>query len=56
MTIYTIKAKVNGRVENLWSGYTMKEARRVSANYNKNIPFGGDNCWIWNNDEDRIML
>ena len=55
-TTYTIKAKVNGRVQNLWSGYTMQEARRVSDNYNSNIPFGGDNSWIWNNEADRIIL
>ena len=56
MTTYTIKAKVNGTYQNLWSGYTIKEARRVSESYNSTIPFGGDNSWIWSNSEDRIVL
>jgi len=53
---YTIKAKVNGTYQNLWSGYNKQEARRVSDNYNSKIPFGGDNSWIWSNSEDRIVL
>ena len=53
---YTIKAKVNGTYQNLWSGYTKQEARRVADQYNTNIPFGGDTCWIWDNSEDRIIL
>ena len=55
-TIFTIKAKVNGTYVNLWSGFTKQEARRVSEQYNSNIPFGGDNSWIWSNSEDRIVL
>jgi hypothetical protein len=54
-TIFTIKAKVNGTYVNLWSGYTMKEARRVSEQYNSNIPFNGDLCWIWDNNRDAIV-
>ena len=56
MTTYTIKAKVNGQVQNLWSGYTMKEARRVSENYNSNVPFGGDDSWIFNNETERVTI
>ena len=55
MTALTIKAKVNGKYENLWSGYTIKEARRVSESYNSKQPFGGELSWIWNNDTDRIV-
>lgn len=56
MTIYNVKAKVNGEYRNLWSGYTLKEARRVSANHDKKVPFGGDLSWIWDNNKDRIVL
>jgi len=56
MTTYTIKAKVNGQVQNLWSGYTMREARRVSENYNSSIPFGGDDSWIFNNETERVTI
>ena len=55
-TIYTVKAKVNGTYVNLWSGYTKQEARRVSEQYNSTIPFGGDNSWIWDSNNDRIVL
>ena len=56
MTTYTIKAKIEGKYQNLWSGYTLKEARRVSDNYNKNIPFNGDISYIWDNKAERITL
>ncbi len=55
-TTYTIKAIIEGEVQNLWTGYTKKEARRVSRNYDMTIPFGGDNSWIWNNEAERIVL
>ena len=56
MTFYTVKAKINGQVQNLWSGYSLQEARRVSANHDKTIPFGGDNSWIWNNQTENVTL
>ena len=56
MIFYTIKAKINGQVQNLWSGYSLQEARRVSANHDKTIPFGGDNSWIWNNKTENVTL
>ena len=55
MTIFNVKAKVNGTYQNLWSGYTLQEARRVSANHDKNVPFGGDVSWIWDSNNDRII-
>ena len=56
MKIYTVKAIIEGTVENLWNGYTKSEARRVSDNYNKTIPFGGKTSWIWDNDRDGITI
>lgn len=56
MTTYTIKAIVEGKLENLWTGYTKKEARRVSDSYNKTIPFGGATSWIWDNKAELIIL
>tara|TARA_R110000796_G_scaffold75361_2_gene169023 strand:- start:316 stop:492 length:177 start_codon:yes stop_codon:yes gene_type:complete len=54
-TIYTVKAIINGQCENLWSGYNKQEARRVSANYDTAIPFGGDISWIWDNNKELIV-
>ena len=56
MTFYTIKAKINGQAQNLWSGYSLNEARRISSNHDKTVAFGGDVSWIWNNMEDSIVL
>jgi len=56
MTFYTVKAKINGEVQNLWSGYSLSEARRVSTNHDKTIPFGGDDSWIFNNETERVTI
>tara|TARA_R110000772_G_scaffold36023_2_gene86452 strand:- start:421 stop:597 length:177 start_codon:yes stop_codon:yes gene_type:complete len=54
-TIYTVKAKVNGTYTDLWSGYNKQEAQRVSANYDKNIPFNGNISWIWDTNKELIV-
>tara|TARA_R110002126_G_scaffold144897_3_gene290926 strand:- start:330 stop:512 length:183 start_codon:yes stop_codon:yes gene_type:complete len=54
-TIFTIKAKVKGTYVNLWSGFTKQEARRVADQYNSNIPFNGDLCWIWDTNKELIV-
>lgn len=54
-TIYIVKAIINGKCENLWSGYTKKEARRVSHNYNMTISFGGNISWIWDTNKELIV-
>ena len=54
-TIYTIKAIIEGQVQDLWSGYNKQEAQRVSANYDKNIPFNGNISWIWDTNKELIV-
>ena len=54
-TTYTVKAIIKGEVQNLWTGYTKQEAKRVSSNYNQTISWGGDTSWVWNNEAELII-
>ena len=54
-TIYTVKAIINGKCHNLWSGYNKREAKRVSHNYDMTISFGGDISWIWDTNRELIV-
>ena len=52
---YTVKAIIDGKLQNLWTGYTRVEARKVSRNYDKKIPFNGPISWIWDNEREFII-
>ena len=55
-TTFTVKAKVNGTYTNLFSGNSKQEARRVSEQYDTNIPFNGPISWIWDEERELIVL